>query len=1641
MRSLCLFILSFVCFLFSSQPIVAQKTHQIFSNNYAKSSHGLQVIQQSNIDLSEIKEGEFIQLPDFTGSDQIIIKRHSKKEGSGSLIGRSKNSSFVLTYQKGKITSQVVHLLSGKFFVFQESAYSDGYIVSESEHLHDDENFCSFEDNMDKLQSSDLDQLNTGTSKNIFGNDEDYQYSAMSLPSPINIDVQLGVDDYYYDYLLSFSKVKSIVQSLQAFDFQGEMTGCAEYKGDQLEDYADIYELRETVTACSEWINHNIDNVYPNPNQILRGWLDAYESITNEAFINSDVNTQISYINIFPIDTTIYHEKLARETPRLDTLSEEKKREYISYYLPRDTLLNYPILKQRIESIGADLHLQITSGTNNTYGASVGTFPIYDQTNGDVNVSRSKDESFVNKVGFDHQDYSLGSLEFRKSIIPAKRLFPEVESGVNFNPLVSGLSVYARSSRYNGGASMTLVSNVFHPTINWNWIEEHCADLGGTLGYLYQFETSYSKCVIPYQMIGNNGSWSNFAYEPIEYVAFETMVLVHEMGHNFGLRHGRTHGEDSTITGSSPIVNYFEPDKSSPYEFTSNEISKPWRHQQGVGFAACARLPLSQLSSRETLLDTTWFTDNRSQLFSAQTTNPVDQQKYMSNLCYSTVMHYGYNTIKSRTFSTSRVLFENTNHRLSSFDHNPSNWSYVTINSDAEWNSLGNNNDPQNVSYIPLGIPGVADASEVLNMHSPFFAAYRTRQPGGDVLPEEFSLPDRKINVGEVVTDTRCGDLQVATYSLISLPCIWYEEMHQFVHPSKLVTFLMPITNRSNNLINLRLQMNRIASEKSAQTSPVFGDGENIAHVTSFDSDSVIMNPGRMTSSGWKTLNGTGVELSEKIYNSEAQSLLIQPSEDTTVISSPLFRDFDQGKIDLSFELFIDADSEKSIDKYRIEIFGQENELIGGFSFDYSGFAAYDPVSEMYQYQFNDVKPNIRKFSTFGATYDPVTKDLVYTIDGKEFYTQENVSSFYPSKVVLFAIDYKMNSQLYMDDFRLYRNQYSSLIDFSPTNLSLESGEQEYVKITIDPSLFDDSVYEGYDIGIFSEAGEILTTSLNLYVSGSDELASPSLLSPSNGSKEQDPLAKLTWEHKEGSSSVTGYELFIAKKPTELNDSTYSEGGYLSTQQENVVYLDTLRDVFQFNFEEDQLKAGTTYLWQVTPIYFGNRRGTPSDIYSFTTAENSISKITLKTDPVNWIPEKTVSVPIYANQKLPNTLTAAELNILIPASIRIQDVYLLDDPKEAELSYSVGSLFFPTEEWIPGTSTTYKEVGLDPNTLRKYSDQYQLLKIAMATGAYLSESDQLINLRIKSSTSGSYRIFPFTSLLNTEEINNFDFGALYFEDQVLGDIDGNGAVQAYDASAILHYLVDSDILDEFPWNPYMLLAADYDNDDQIRATDASRILSAVVNPKESSNSDVNGSSDTLRISASITEGVLSIQNDGGELLGLEVMVPEAKSLSVSDVSSKYMFASNISSDTLKIAIASTQRMLGDIVRFNISNDITSLEFNIYANTTMDTLKTGEIGTNIENGGEIPDAFHLYQNYPNPFNPTTLISFDLPVAERVTLEVFNLTGQRVAILSQNRLFSAGRHTVEFDAQQLATGLYIYRIRAGEFSMVKSMMLIR
>jgi hypothetical protein len=110
---------------------------------------------------------------------------------------------------------------------------------------------------------------------------------------------------------------------------------------------------------------------------------------------------------------------------------------------------------------------------------------------------------------------------------------------------------------------------------------------------------------------------------------------------------------------------------------------------------------------------------------------------------------------------------------------------------------------------------------------------------------------------------------------------------------------------------------------------------------------------------------------------------------------------------------------------------------------------------------------------------------------------------------------------------------------------------------------------------------------------------------------------------------------------------------------------------------------------------------------------------------------------------------------------------------------------------------------------------------------------------------------------------------------------------------------------------------------------------------------------------------------------------------------------------------------GDVLLIKIAPDVTTIEENPHVSI---------------------NDYQLKQNYPNPFNPSTTIEFSLPQSDFVTLKIYNILGEEVATLLSERL-TAGGYQYEWDAGSLASGVYLYRLQAGDFVDVKKMVLMK
>ncbi|MDX2127828.1 MAG: T9SS type A sorting domain-containing protein [Chloroherpetonaceae bacterium] len=119
------------------------------------------------------------------------------------------------------------------------------------------------------------------------------------------------------------------------------------------------------------------------------------------------------------------------------------------------------------------------------------------------------------------------------------------------------------------------------------------------------------------------------------------------------------------------------------------------------------------------------------------------------------------------------------------------------------------------------------------------------------------------------------------------------------------------------------------------------------------------------------------------------------------------------------------------------------------------------------------------------------------------------------------------------------------------------------------------------------------------------------------------------------------------------------------------------------------------------------------------------------------------------------------------------------------------------------------------------------------------------------------------------------------------------------------------------------------------------------------------------------------------------------------------------------------------------NNATTVTGNTY--TVIGIFGQGDGGLSVGNERKV-ENFELSQNYPNPFNPSTSIKFSVPAASDVRLEVFNILGQKVATLVNTRL-NAGTYTQNFNAINMSSGVYFYRLQAGSFNKTMKMTLVK
>ncbi|MCF7921056.1 MAG: T9SS type A sorting domain-containing protein [Candidatus Cloacimonetes bacterium] len=283
--------------------------------------------------------------------------------------------------------------------------------------------------------------------------------------------------------------------------------------------------------------------------------------------------------------------------------------------------------------------------------------------------------------------------------------------------------------------------------------------------------------------------------------------------------------------------------------------------------------------------------------------------------------------------------------------------------------------------------------------------------------------------------------------------------------------------------------------------------------------------------------------------------------------------------------------------------------------------------------------------------------------------------------------------------------------------------------------------------------------------------------------------------------------------------------------------------------------------------------------------------------------------------------------------------------------------------------------------------------------------------------------------------DGIDIGAFEYYNSY-GDIDNNYVVESYDASLVLMYVVGFDPIpeDPIPWEDWRIARADVDLDCNIAAYDGALILQYVVGIIEllPVRSRIKSGEDVVSLSSDDEFIYLSSEN---ELFSLSYQITEVKGLTLGEaevIPQNCLFSKNRN----RLALASAEALSGKIIclPYERSGDECSVTFDLECNGNIETVS-------YQFPDSVPGVTSLNYVYPNPFNPETTISFfTTEGTENTELSIYNVKGQKVKTLV-NDVLPAGEHSVTWQADDVASGVYFLRFSSGEVTKIRKLMLMK
>jgi hypothetical protein len=267
--------------------------------------------------------------------------------------------------------------------------------------------------------------------------------------------------------------------------------------------------------------------------------------------------------------------------------------------------------------------------------------------------------------------------------------------------------------------------------------------------------------------------------------------------------------------------------------------------------------------------------------------------------------------------------------------------------------------------------------------------------------------------------------------------------------------------------------------------------------------------------------------------------------------------------------------------------------------------------------------------------------------------------------------------------------------------------------------------------------------------------------------------------------------------------------------------------------------------------------------------------------------------------------------------------------------------------------------------------------------------------------------------------------------KVVADVSGNGKIFAYDGALVLlhdigylpHFITGDTLFSYHPGPGGISRSAPISNSNVEIITNIVRTENNIIIPIELKN-----------VNNVLSANIALSYNDGlGEFIGYNK----------TNISNNFEVLTNYKDGVLYISMVSIEGMSEDgkliVLKFRAKGEKFDVQFVSFV--------LNEEEFEVSNGlvSNLPKKFALYQNYPNPFNPETVIKFDLPKSSDIILKIYNVLGQEVRTLINERK-PAGYYSVKWDSKNnngvpVSSGIYLYRLKAGEFVLTRKMILIK